>query len=50
MLSIEWPWGGDPQTRIPVGICARCGMEMYQYDDGEVCTACREELEGQENE
>ena len=34
----------DVQLRPPAGTCARCGGELYRYDDGEICTICKEEL------
>lgn len=35
----------DMQQQPPVGWCARCGCELYQYDDAEVCQICKEELD-----
>ena len=34
----------DVQLRPPAGTCARCGGELYRYDDGEICAICKEEL------
>lgn len=36
----------DKQCDMPVGLCARCGAELYWYD-GEICPDCKEELESE---
>lgn len=46
MIWTEWPWMGDVQRRPPLGACARCGSELYWYDEGEICAQCKEELYG----
>lgn len=37
----------DVQTTPPVGTCARCGCELYPYDEGETCEKCKEEIENE---
>lgn len=38
----------DAQQRPALGYCARCGNELYSYDDGDICTECREEIKSPE--
>ena len=34
----------DVQQKPALGYCARCGKDLYSYDDGDICTECREEI------
>ena len=38
----------DVQALPPVGWCARCGCELYSYDEEEICESCKEEMEEME--
>ena len=38
----------DVQQEPALGYCARCGNELYSYDDGDICTECREEIKSPE--
>ena len=40
----------DTQLCPPAGMCARCGWELYWYDEGELCPVCREGLEEQDGD
>ena len=40
----------DTQLHPPAGTCVRCGGELYWYDDEELCSVCREELEEQDGD
>lgn len=50
---MRWKINTDPirdiQQQQPVGCCARCGCELYPYDEAEVCQICKEEMENDEN-
>lgn len=34
----------DPNDTAPVGECVRCGGELYDVDEGELCPYCRKAL------
>lgn len=40
----------DTQLCPPAGMCARCGGELYWYDEGELCPVCREGLGKQDGD
>lgn len=50
---MRWKINTDPirdiQQQPPVGWCARCGCELYPYDEAEVCQICKEDMENDEN-
>lgn len=49
-MAVDFRPCRDPQDSMPVGACARCGLELYPYDDGEICKECKEELEWRETQ
>ena len=34
----------DKQVEEPVGYCPRCGGEIYDGEEGSLCSSCRKEL------
>ena len=50
---LRWKINTDPmrdiQQQPPVEWCARCGCELYPYDEGEICEKCKEDMENDEN-
>lgn len=49
MGGILFP-GDDRQDRPASGECARCGGELFWYDDGEICMECKERLKNEQSD